>query len=95
VGLNGGSVSNLKMRYSPQYYNIIINSTDVIYDNIDISGGSVSENEAKNTDGWYDPCNFLTLPYDLMFSRDTYRSDRITIQNSVINNGDGSFASKD
>jgi hypothetical protein len=36
-------------------------------------------------------CDFLTLPHDLRFSRDTYRSDLITIQNSVINNGDGSF----
>lgn len=49
VGLNGGSVSDLKMRYSPQWYNVIINSTDVVYDNIDIAGSSTSKNKASNT----------------------------------------------
>lgn len=52
VGLHGGSISNLRFRYSPQYYNFIHNSTDVIFDSIDISGYSQSENTAKNTDGW-------------------------------------------
>ncbi|KAI5778849.1 putative exopolygalacturonase X [Geopyxis carbonaria] len=71
VGLKGGSVSGIHMRYSPQWFNIVVNSSSVVYDNLSISGGSVSENTAKNTDGW-----------------DTYRSDAITIQNSVIDNGD-------
>ncbi|KAL7271762.1 hypothetical protein RUND412_005456 [Rhizina undulata] len=71
IGLSGGTVSNLNMRYSPQWYNVIMNSTDVIYDGISIAGTSNSSHTAKNTDGW-----------------DIYRSDSITIQNSVINNGD-------
>lgn len=71
IGLNGGSIANLKLRYSPQWYNFVANSTDVVFDNIDISGYSQSVNTAKNTDGW-----------------DTYRSNNIVIQNSVINNGD-------
>lgn len=72
IGLHGGTISNLNLRYSPTYYNFVANSTDVIFDNINIGGFSKSNNTAKNTDGW-----------------DTYRSDRITIQNSIINNGDG------
>ena len=71
VGLKGGSISNLQFRYSPQYYNWVANSSNVVFDNIDISGFSKTKNVAKNTDGW-----------------DTYRSDHITIQNSVVNNGD-------
>ncbi|KAI9728290.1 MAG: hypothetical protein M1834_007692 [Cirrosporium novae-zelandiae] len=71
IGLKSGTIADLKLRYSPQWYNLIANSSDVVYDNIDISGYSNSENDAKNTDGW-----------------DTYRCDGITIQNSVINNGD-------
>lgn len=71
VGLKGGSVTDLNLRHSPQWYNVIINSTDVVYSNITIAGQSTSSNTAKNTDGW-----------------DTYRSSAITIQNSVINNGD-------
>jgi hypothetical protein len=64
------------LRYSPQYYAFIANSTNVVFNNFDISGYSSSSNEAKNTDGW-----------------DTYRSSDITIMNSVINNGDGTYLS--
>ncbi|GAB7350821.1 hypothetical protein MBLNU459_g1356t1 [Dothideomycetes sp. NU459] len=52
VGLHNSSISNLKLRYSPQYYNWIANSTNVVYDGINISGYSKSNNTAKNTDGW-------------------------------------------
>lgn len=74
IGLKGGSISNLNLRYSPQYYNFVANSSNVIFSDISISGYSTSKNPAKNTDGW-----------------DTYRSNRITIQNSTINNGDGKY----
>jgi len=52
IGLQGGSISNLYFRYSPQYYNFVANSTDVVFDGINISGFSQSNNTAKNTDGW-------------------------------------------
>ncbi|KAI6859259.1 Exopolygalacturonase [Hortaea werneckii] len=52
VGLHGGSISDLYLRYSPQWYNFLANSTDVVFDNFNIRGYSASENEAKNTDGW-------------------------------------------
>lgn len=75
-GLKDSILSDLVLRYSPQYYNFIANSSNVVYNNINIAGGSSSKNPAKNTDGW-----------------DTYRSDNIVIQNSVINNGDGKHLS--
>ncbi len=71
IGLKGGTISNLNLIYSPQYYNFVANSSAVTFSDIFITGYSKSNNTAKNTDGW-----------------DTYRSDSITIQNSVINNGD-------
>lgn len=72
-GLNNSIIADLVLRYSPEYYHFIANSTNVVFDNINIAGGSRNASvTAKNTDGW-----------------DTYRSDSITIQNSVINNGDG------
>ncbi|RAL16148.1 putative extracellular exo-polygalacturonase [Aspergillus homomorphus CBS 101889] len=72
IGLNGGTIGPLNLRYSPQWYNLIANSTNVLYDGINISGYSKNPKvTAKNTDGW-----------------DTYRSSNIVIQNSVINNGD-------
>lgn len=40
------------LRYSPQYYTFLANSTNVVFNNFDISGYSSSSNEAKNTDGW-------------------------------------------
>lgn len=76
IGLHGGSISNLNLRYSPQYYNFVANSSNVIFSDVSITGYSSSKNIAKNTDGW-----------------DTYRSDSIVIQNSIINNGDGKLFS--
>ena len=70
-------MSDLNLVYSPQYYNFVANSSDVVFDNIFITGYSKSEHVAKNTDGW-----------------DTYRSDHITIQNSVVNNGDGKICQR-
>lgn len=52
IGLDTGSISNLKLRYSPQWYNFVANSSNVVFQGIDISGYSQSNNEAKNTDGW-------------------------------------------
>lgn len=52
IGIQGGSISNIALRYSPQYYNWVANSTSVTYDNISVSGGSQSQSPAKNTDGW-------------------------------------------
>lgn len=53
VGLKGGRIQDLKLRYSPQWYNFVANSSDVVFSNIDIEGGSMSKNPAKNTDGQY------------------------------------------
>ena len=52
VGLKSGTISNLNLIYSPQYYNWVANSSNVIFDNISITGFSKSNNTAKNTDGW-------------------------------------------
>ncbi|KAK8102121.1 hypothetical protein PG984_015267 [Apiospora sp. TS-2023a] len=76
-GLHDSVISDLVLRYSPQYYHFVANSTNVVFNNIDIAGRSTSKHEAKNTDGW-----------------DTYRCDGVTIQNSVINNGDDCVAFK-
>ncbi|KAK8070635.1 exopolygalacturonase [Apiospora hydei] len=76
-GLHDSVISDLVLRYSPQYYHFVANSTNVVFNNIDIAGRSTSKHAAKNTDGW-----------------DTYRSDGVTIQNSVINNGDDCVAFK-
>ncbi|CAD6441728.1 8f28391f-bece-4afc-b165-64c327e63043 [Sclerotinia trifoliorum] len=51
-GLKDSILTDLVLRYSPQYYNFIANSSNVVYNNINISGGSSSKNPAKNTDGW-------------------------------------------
>ena len=52
IGLHEGTISNLDLVYSPQYYNFVANSTDVIFSDIFITGYSKSKNVAKNTDGW-------------------------------------------
>lgn len=52
IGLKGGRIEDLNLRYSPQWYTLLANSTDVLFSGIDIFGGSKSKNPAKNTDGW-------------------------------------------
>lgn len=51
-GLHNSIISDLVLRYSPEYYFFVANSTNVVFDTIDIAGGSSSINPAKNTDGW-------------------------------------------
>ncbi|KAI0174650.1 polygalacturonase [Pestalotiopsis sp. NC0098] len=70
-GLEGGSITGLNLVNSPNWFNLISNTSDVLISDITISVHSTSSTTPKNTDGW-----------------DTYRSDGIVIQNSVINNGD-------
>lgn len=52
VGLEGGSVSDIRMRNSPFWHNIIANSSDVVYSGLDLFSTSNNGNFEKNTDGW-------------------------------------------
>ncbi|OQD75603.1 hypothetical protein PENDEC_c006G03230 [Penicillium decumbens] len=52
IGLHGGAIGPLKLRYSPQWYHLVANSSNVLFEGIDITGYSTSKNTAKNTDGW-------------------------------------------
>ncbi|TDZ23529.1 Exopolygalacturonase A [Colletotrichum orbiculare MAFF 240422] len=65
-GLKGGSITGLNMRDSPNWFNIIANSSDMLISDMNLSVKVTNKTSpAKNTDGW-----------------DTYRSDNIVIQNS-------------
>ncbi|GAP83017.1 putative glycoside hydrolase family 28 protein [Rosellinia necatrix] len=71
-GLFGGSISGLNMKDSPMWFNIIMNSSDVLITDINIwNEVTNSSSPPANTDGW-----------------DTYRSTNIVIQNSTIDNYD-------
>ncbi|GFZ44874.1 Exopolygalacturonase [Saitozyma sp. JCM 24511] len=76
-GLKNSIISNINLRYSPSWYHVVANATNVVFDTMTISGKSTSKNIAKNTDGW-----------------DTFRSSALTIQNSIIDNGDDCVAFK-
>ena len=52
IGLHGGSVGDLNFIQSPEYFNFVANSSDVIFYNLRMSAVSQSNNIAKNTDGW-------------------------------------------
>lgn len=64
VGLKGGRIEDLNLRYSPQWYNFVANSSDVVFSNLTISGASKSSNVAKNTDG-YVWCTILRHTTDM------------------------------
>lgn len=51
-GLKDSIISNLVLRYSPQYYHFIANASNVVFNDINIAGRSKSKNVAGNTDGW-------------------------------------------
>ncbi|PQE07854.1 Exopolygalacturonase A protein [Rutstroemia sp. NJR-2017a WRK4] len=71
-GLNGATISGLKMRNPPNWFNLYANSTDILVSDMDLSAVSNDSSVAvKNSDGW-----------------DTYRSSNVVIQNSVIHNTD-------
>lgn len=52
VGLEGGSVSGIKMRNAPFWHNIVANSSNVVYSGLDLFSTSNNGNFEKNTDGW-------------------------------------------
>ncbi|KAI1451875.1 glycoside hydrolase family 28 protein [Annulohypoxylon moriforme] len=70
-GAKGATMSNLRMRNPPNWFNIIANSSDVIISNMDLRAKSLKGTKIANSDGW-----------------DTYRSDRVVIQDSFIDNTD-------
>ncbi|KAK2040889.1 exopolygalacturonase [Colletotrichum somersetense] len=70
-GVQGATMSHLRMRNPPNWFNLIANSTDVIISDMDLRAIAVNDVEIANSDGW-----------------DTYRSDRVVIQNSHIINTD-------
>ncbi|KAI0479844.1 glycoside hydrolase family 28 protein [Xylaria cf. heliscus] len=77
-GLTGGSISGLNMKNSPMWFNLIMNSSDVLITDINMwLEVTNSSSPPANTDGW-----------------DTYRSSNIVIQNSTIVNYDDSVSFK-
>jgi galacturan 1,4-alpha-galacturonidase len=51
-GLNGGTMSNLRMLNPPNWFNLIQNSKNVVVDKMDLKVAPLGTNPAKNTDGW-------------------------------------------
>ncbi|KAI0419579.1 polygalacturonase [Xylaria grammica] len=70
-GLQGGSMTGIRMINSPNWFNLIANSSDILVSDMVLTAKSANSNPVKNSDGW-----------------DTYRSDHVVIQNSVIDNTD-------
>ncbi|KAF4626191.1 hypothetical protein G7Y89_g11972 [Cudoniella acicularis] len=52
MGLKGGSVSNLKMKNPPNWFNFVANSSDIIFDSMTLTSASNNSNPAHNSDGW-------------------------------------------
>ncbi|KAF2469138.1 pectin lyase-like protein [Lindgomyces ingoldianus] len=95
IGLHGGRIEDLNMRYSPQWYNFIANSSDVVFSNISISGYSKSKNTAKNTDGidTYRSDNIVIQDWHVDNGDDCVsfkpNSTNIVVQNMICNGSHG------
>ncbi|KAH7316894.1 exopolygalacturonase [Stachybotrys elegans] len=51
-GAHGLTMSNIRMRNPPHWFNIIANSTDVLISNMDLEAKSLNGVEIANSDGW-------------------------------------------
>lgn len=51
-GLIGGTISNLHLMNPPDWFNIVQNSQDVVYDNLNLTAISNGTYPAANSDGW-------------------------------------------
>ncbi|PSN65120.1 pectin lyase-like protein [Corynespora cassiicola Philippines] len=95
IGLKGGRIEDLNLRYSPQWYNLVANSSDVVFSDITIEGDSVSKNPAKNTDGWdtYRSDNIVIQNSNINNGDDCVsfkpNSTNIIVQNLVCNGSHG------
>lgn len=50
--MHGGSISDINLRQTPQWANLVMDSSDVVFTNISIRSVSDNYNFEKNTDGW-------------------------------------------
>ncbi|KAH6644374.1 exopolygalacturonase [Boeremia exigua] len=70
-GMEGATMSHIRMRNPPNWFNIIANSSDILISNMDLRAESRNKTKIANSDGW-----------------DTFRANRLVIQDSVIVNTD-------
>lgn len=95
IGAKNAKISDLKFRYSPQWYTLVANSSEVVFSNIDIFGDSKSKNPAKNTDGWdtYRSNNIVIQNSNINNGDDCVsfkpNSTNILVQNLVCNGSHG------
>jgi galacturan 1,4-alpha-galacturonidase len=91
VGFYGGSVSDLTLIQPPNWFHFVANATDVVFDGLNLTARGIGPTAAQNSGMWM-ILNSPTDAHRLTGKRDgwdTYRSDNIVIQNSIIQNGDG------
>lgn len=95
VGLKSSTIGPLTLRYSPQYYHWVVNSSNVLFTGIDIRGDSTSRNPAKNTDGWDTyRSNLITIQNSTVNNGDDCvsfkpNSTNMVVQNLVCNGSHG------
>ncbi|KAI1104685.1 glycoside hydrolase family 28 protein [Jackrogersella minutella] len=51
-GMKGATMSNLRMRNPPNWFNIIANSSDIMISNMDLRAESLNGTKIANSDGW-------------------------------------------
>ncbi|QDS70489.1 Exopolygalacturonase [Venturia effusa] len=95
VGLYNSTIQDLNLRYSPQYYNWVANSSNVLFSNITVFGDSKSKAPAKNTDGWdiYRSDNIVIQKSNINNGDDCVafkpNSTNILVQNMICNGSHG------
>ncbi|GFG12907.1 probable exopolygalacturonase X [Aspergillus lentulus] len=52
MDFHGGSVSNITLRNSPNWFQLVYNSSNIVFDSIYLNASSSNSNPTANSDGW-------------------------------------------
>ncbi|PKX91277.1 pectin lyase-like protein [Aspergillus novofumigatus IBT 16806] len=52
MDFHGGSVSNITLRNSPNWFQLVYNSSNVVFDSMYLNAPSSNSNPTANSDGW-------------------------------------------
>lgn len=94
-GLVDGTMSNLNMLNPPNWFNLILNSKNIVVDHMDLKVAPVGKNPAKNTDGWdtYRSSNIVIQNSNVDNTDDCVsfkpNSTQILVQNMVCHGSHG------
>ncbi|KAF4220040.1 hypothetical protein CNMCM8980_003329 [Aspergillus fumigatiaffinis] len=95
MDFHGGSVSNINLRNSPNWFQLVYNSSNIVFDSVYLNASSSNSNPTANSDGWdtYRSDNIVIQNSRIFNSDDCVsfkpNSTNILVQNLYCNGSHG------